>query len=257
VIAPQTDLTEREAAILSKYWTETQGRLLVLLDPNANTPHLRALLESTGIEPVNDRVLRLVRLPFAMGILREVTAEYMPKNPITKRLSGDLMFPGVTQSLTADEAKAKAANVQLWPLIIAKEDFWGEMDYVTDEKHGVRYDEGRDIGQPVYVAMAAACGGVNDDRVEVESSKLVAVGSCEFAWDGAISKQAQSLDFLLSATNWLLDRRQLTGGIPKNIQQFSLNLTDHQVSSLSFYTLIVMPGAVALLGIVAWLRRRS
>jgi len=258
IIAPQNDLSERETAILAKYWTASQGRLLVLLDPNINTPHLRSILESAGIAPMNNRVLRLVRLPFAMAILREVTGEFVAKNPVTKRLTAaSMMFPGQTQSLMADEETAKAANIQLWPLIVAAEEFWGETDYITDETKGVRYDEGRDAGQPVYVAIAAARGGVSDDRVEVESSKLVAVGSCEFAWDGSISKQGQSLDFLLSATNWLLDRKQLTGGIPKNTQQFSLNLTDQQVSSLAFYTMIVMPGAVALLGIVAWLRRRS
>lgn len=258
LIAPQGDLSEREAAILSKYWTGAQGRLLVLLDPNVNTPNLRAILESAGIAPVNDRVLRLVKLPFAMGILREVNGEFLPKNPITKRLTVmGMTFPGATQSLTADEAKAKEAHVQLWPLIVAQEEFWGEMDYVTDEKHGVRYDEGRDIGQPVYISIAAARGGVNDERVEVESSKMVVVGSCEFAWDSTLSKQNQSLDFLLSSANWLLDRSKLTGGVPKNLQQFTLNLTNQQISMLSLYTLVVMPGVVALFGIVAWLRRRS
>lgn len=258
VIAPQVDLADREAAILTAYWKAAQGRLLVLLDPNSNTPNLRKVLEEAGIAPVNDRVLRLVRLPFAMGILREVTGEFLPKNPVTKRLTASGMtFPGPTQSLTADEEKAKAMNVQLWPLVVAAEEFWGELDYVTDEKQGVRYDEGRDIGQPVYIAVAAARGGVSDDRVEVESSKLVAVGSAEFAWDASLAKQSQALDFLLSASNWLLDRGSLTGGVAKNVQHFSLNMTDGQSGRLTLYTLIVMPGIAALLGIIAWLRRRS
>jgi hypothetical protein len=258
IIAPQNDLDERETAILARYWTASQGRLLVLLDPNINTPHLRSILESAGIVPMNNRVLRLVRLPFAMAILREVTGEFLPKNPVTKRLTAaGMMFPGQTQSLMADEEVAKKANIQLWPLIVAAEEFWGETDYITDETKGVRYDEGHDVGQPVYVAVAAARGGVNDDRVEVESSKMVAVGNCEFAWDGSISKQGQSLDFLLSSTNWLLDRKELTGGIPKNAQQFTLNLTEKQIRSLALYIMIIMPGAVAVLGLVAWLRRRS
>jgi len=258
IIAPQNDLDERETAILARYWTASQGRLLVLLDPNINTPHLRSILESAGIAPMNNRVLRLVRLPFAMAILREVTGEFLLKNPVTKRMTAaGMMFPGQTQSLAADEEAAKKANIQLWPLIVAAEEFWGETDYITDETTGVRYDEGHDVGQPVYVAIAAARGGVNDDRVEVESSKMVAVGNCEFAWDGSISKQGQSLDFLLSSTNWLLDRKQLTGGVPKNAQQFTLNLTEQQIRSLALYIMIIMPGAVAVLGLIAWLRRRS
>ncbi len=66
---------------------------------------------------------------------------------------------------------------------------------MTDEKKGVRYDEGKDVGYPVYVAVAAARGGVDDDRVDVESSKLVVVGSSQFALDVALTQQPQALDF--------------------------------------------------------------
>lgn len=258
IIAPQGDLTEREARILSQYWASQQGRLLVLLDPNHSVPRLNGVLQQAGITPLNNRVLRIVRLPFATGILREVTGEFLPGNSITKRLINmGLTFPGATQSLDVDQEAGRKENIQLWPLIQAEEAFWGESDYVTDETKGVRYDEGRDVGQPVYLAAAAARGGVNDDRIEVESSKLVVVGSSDFALDTALQKQKQSLDFLLSASNWLLDRNQLTGVMPKSITNFTLNLSDAELRSIVFYTMIVMPGFVALVGLVVWLRRRA
>jgi hypothetical protein len=125
---------------------------------------------------------------------------------------------GATQSLNIDNERAQSAGVQIWPLIRASDEFWGERDYVTDDQKGVRYDEGRDAGQPLYLALAAARGGVKDDRVEVESAKLVAVGSCEFALDAALNQQG--LDFLLSAMNWLLDRGQFTGVMPKTVRHF-------------------------------------
>ena len=151
----------------------------------------------------------------------------------------NILLPGATQSLTFDPAQSQAAGVQIWPLIQAGEEFWGETDYVTDEKKGVRYDEGKDAGQPVYVAIAAARGGVKDERVEVESAKLVAVGNSEFALDAALNQQG--LDFLLSSMNWLLDRGQLTGVVPKTVQHFSLHLSDAELSSIALYTMIVMP----------------
>ena len=122
---------------------------MVLLDPKAKTPRLNSLLKQAGVIPLDNRVLRTVRLPFATGILREVTAEFLPKNAITKRMVGiNILLPGATQSLTFDAAQSQAAGVQIWPLIQAGEEFWGETDYVTDEKKGVRYDEGKDAGQP-------------------------------------------------------------------------------------------------------------
>ena len=116
-------------------------------------------------------------------------------------------------------------------------------------------DEGKDAGQPLYVAIAAARGGVKDERVEVESAKLIAVGNSEFALDAALNQQG--LDFLLSSMNWLLDRGQLTGVMPKTVKHFSLSLSDAQLSSIALYTMIVIPGIAALAGLIVWSRRRS
>lgn len=253
IAGAQSDLDEREALILKKY-LESKGRILVLLDPDKRTPRLYQILQSAGIVPLDDRVLRTVRLPFATGILREVTAHFMPDNAITKRLVGaNFLLSGATQSLEMVPDKAK--ELQLWPLLIAGEEFWGEADYVTDEKTGVRYDEGRDIGYPVYLAVASSRGGVSDGRVAVESAKVIAVGNSQFALDAALNPQG--IDFLLSSMNWLLNRNQFTGVMPKVVQHFSLNLTERQLSSIAFYTLFVIPGVAALLGIVAWWRRRA
>jgi hypothetical protein len=255
LVAPQFDVEEREAMILEKFWKE-KGRLLILLDPKAKTARLAAFLNRIGVVPLDNRVLRTVRLPFATGILRDVTAEFLPNNAITKRMAGiNILFPGATQSLNIDNERAQSAGVQIWPLIRASDEFWGERDYVTDDQKGVRYDEGRDAGQPLYLALAAARGGVKDDRVEVESAKLVAVGSCEFALDAALNQQG--LDFLLSAMNLLLDRGQFTGVMPKTVRHFSLNLADAELRSIAVYTMLVIPGMAALAGFVVWWRRRA
>ena len=254
IAAPQVDIEEREAMILASYW-QANARLLVLLDPKAKTPRLYSLLKQVGVVPLDNRVLRTVRLPFATGILRDVTAEFLPKNAITKRMAGiNILLPGATQSLSFDVTQSQAAGVQIWPLIQAGEEFWGESDYVTDEKKGVRYEEGKDAGQPLYVAIAAARGGVKDERVEVESAKLIAVGNSEFALDAALNQQG--LDFLLSSMNWLLDRGQLTGVVPKAVRHFSLNLSDAQLGSIALYTMVVIPGIAAFAGLIVWSRRR-
>jgi cbb3-type cytochrome oxidase subunit 3 len=255
IVAPQFDIEEREAMILGRYWKE-KGRLLLLLDPRVKTPRLTSLLKQAGVTPLDNRVLRTVRLPFATGILRDVTAEFLLGNAITKRMAGiNILLPGATQSLSFDAGQSQAAGVQIWPLIRASDEFWGETDHETDEKKGVRYEEGKDAGQPLYVALAAARGGVKDERVEVESAKLVAVGSCEFALDAALNQQG--LDFLLSAMNWLLDRGQFTGVMPKTVKHFFLNLTDAQLGSIALYTMVVIPGIAALAGLVVWWRRRA
>ncbi len=255
IAAPQFDLSEREAELLGKFWAG-RGRLMILIDPRVKTPRLDGLIRTAGIVPDDTRVLRIRRIPAVTFILREVNGEFLPGNPITKRLAGaSVFFPGETKSLSLDAKRAKDEKIQIWPLIGAAEEFWGERDYVTDEKTGVRYDDGKDVGQPVHIAVAADRGGVGDDRVAVESARLLAVGSCEFAFDATLNEPG--LDFLLSAANWLMDRSAFTGVMPKSASHFSLNLTDAQMGTLTLYTLFAIPGAAALMGIIAWVRRRA
>lgn len=255
IIAPKFDLEVREEALLSA-WLRVHGRILVLLDPDAETPRLRGLLAANGIIPQDDRVLRTVRLAFATGILREVTGEVQPTTEFTRRLQGmTILFSGSTQSLTLDQKLAEKETIQLRPLILAAEEFWGERNYAPNQPAGVRYEDGQDNGQPLAIAASADRGGVEDDRIEVQTSKLIVVGTSQFAFDA--SATPQGFDFLLSAINSLLDRSRLTGVAPKTLTHFALNLTDAQLGRIALFTMIVLPGLAALAGLAVWWKRRS
>jgi hypothetical protein len=96
---------------------------------------------------------------------------------------------------------------------------------------------------------------VEDDRVEVQTSRVIAVGTSQFVFDAGASPQG--IDFLLSAINSLLDRNRFTGVTAKTITHFALNLTEVQVSRIALFTMLVIPGISALIGFVVWWRRRS
>lgn len=255
ILSPKFDLEVREEAVISA-WLRQRGRALVLLDPNAGTPRLHGILAANGIVPQDDRVLRTVRLTFATGILREVTGELLPTTEFTRRLVGmTVLFSGATQSLLLDQGLGKKETLQLRPLIQAAEEFWGEKDYTPNQAGGVRYDDGRDNGQPLTIAAASDRGGVEDDLVEVQTSKLIVIGSAQFAYDASASPQG--LDFLISALNSLLDRNRLTGVTPKSVSHFALNLTDAQLGQIAFFAMLVLPGFAALTGLLVWWKRRS
>ena len=255
VLAPKFDLDERERAVLSA-WLKLRGRLLVLLDPAAATPRLHSILASNGIVPQDDRVLRTVKLPFTTGILREVTGEILPTTEFTRRLEGTaVLFAGATQSLKLDQELAEKQKIRLRPLIQAAEEFWGETNYAPNQPKGVHYDDGIDHGQPLYVAASADRGGVEDDRVEVQTSRLIVAGSSQFAFDA--SATPQGMDFLLSSINSLLDRGKLSGVTAKSVTHFALNLTDEQLRRIALCTMVVLPGLCGLAGILVWWRRRT
>lgn len=258
LIAPSFDLSAREIDALTKYW-EGDGRLIVLLDPNSPTPALREFLAERGLAPLDVRVLRTLDLQSqagVIGIVRDVVGQFLDDSAITKRLAGiNGLFPGATQAIEADHDRAGAKSIRLRPLVQAADEFWGESNY-SDTESGVQYDDAMDLGQPVVIAAVAERGGVNDERVELATARMVVVGNADFVTDDAIRLSPANLDFILNALNWSIERTKLVGVAPKPVSLISLSLSPSELRSVGFYTLVVIPGAIAVMAFILWWRRR-
>lgn len=124
-----------------------------------------------------------------------------------------------------------------------------------NQPDGVRYQDGRDHGQPLTIAAMADRGGVADDRVEIQTARMIVVGSSQFILDSEI--KPASLDFVLGSVNTLLDRARLAGVAPKTVTHFNLELTQSQLATLALFSLVVIPGCAAVLGLLTWWRRRA
>ncbi len=262
IVGAQYDFTTVEIAMLQQYWAAS-GRLIVLLDPDAMIamPNLRSFLNATGIHPRNDRVRRLARSdsrPDLVTLFPFVTGLFLPESPITKRLVGvNARLPGATMSLLLDDAGAARDDIQLRPLIQAIEGYWGEANYLDRTQIGLEYNDGVDAGEPIVVAASAEKGAAKDARTDVSTARLVVVGNSAFVEDDALQQAPANLDFILSVVNRMLDRSKITAIAPKPAHSFALSLTDAQIRGIALYTLIVIPGAAALLGLVMGLRRRA
>lgn len=259
ILAPAFDLPARELDVLERYW-KSQGRMIVALDPDAHTPGLHGFLVDKGIIPQENRVLRTAEspvVPGVIGIWRIVVGKILPDSAMTKRFEGvNMLFDGSTQSLLLNQEVAEERGIQLRPLVLAEESFWGETDF-DDLTAGVDFDESTDHTQPLFLAASAELGAIEDDRVEVASSALLVVGNSEFIRDQSIAQSPVNADFFISAVNWMLDRTRLTGIAPRAAGSTTLRLTNEQMRNLAFYSIIAMPGVVAILGIfVAVARRR-
>jgi hypothetical protein len=255
LVAPKSDLDEREAAVIGA-WLRKGGKMLVLLDPNSATPRLHALLANSGIIPRDDRVLRLIQLPLATGILRDVTAHVLPNAEVTRRLEGmNILFPGATQSLGFDQPLAQQEKIRIRPLVEAAEEFWGETAYLPNQPGGVAYQDGIDSGQPLIIGASADRDAVENDRVGIQSSRLIVMGSSQFAFDAGLSRPG--LDLIVGCVNSLIDRGSVSGITPKNATRFTLQLTDIQLSRLALLVIIGIPALAAVLGLLVWLRRRA
>ena len=260
IIAPKYDFSDLDLLALRAYWSkrEKPGRIFVFLEPGSSTPNLCAFLSEAGIVVNDDRVLRTMPVRLASGIVRgvlkEITGDFVAGTPITKRLTNvSASFTGgATQSLTLDTERSKAVGIKLKPLIQASKGFWGETDY-KNAAQGVYFDPKEDHIDPV-VAASAEKGAPVDDRVRVDSSRLIVVGSSAFLSNQTITEA--DMDFVLNSLNWLLDREEVIGIAPKTAHNLSLNLTQSQLSLMALLLMGAIPAGAGALGIIVWLKRR-
>ena len=254
LIGSRFDLTERETKLLEDYWNKG-GRLLVLLNPDANTPNLLALLRKMGVSPDDDRVLTTIAMGAVTGIMRDTVANLAGNTPIATQLTGlTPVFPGGAQSLTLSPETVSPQGIKLAPLLVANPKFWGETDYKDLENTGA-YDDPKDKHAPLYIAATLEKGAPGNQSVQVGAARMIVVGQARFVEAGIMDQSTDA--FFEASLNWLLEREALIAIPPHRVQTFTLNLTDEQTSRFFLITVIGIPAVCAVLGLLVWWRRRA
>ena len=243
------DLGENEFRILRDYW-DRQGRVLVLLDPSAQTPQLQGWLGSLGIMVQDDRIY--ANLGGVTGIIGDVPTEFVGDSALAKKFRGvNPQFVGGTQSLKLEPDRVAPARIRVAPLLQAVAGFWGETDWRQGGVNGIEFNAQRDRNKDLVVAAT-----VEKDAVDArESSRLVAVSNVKYILDDNLTRQCA--DFTIASVNWLLRREALVGIPPRDLRMFSLSINNQQLTRLFFVSVIFLPAIAAVLGTVVWWRRRA
>jgi gliding motility-associatede transport system auxiliary component len=257
IVGPQYDFSDREMEVLRAFW-DKQGRILVFVDPAANTPRLHAFLDELGVKVNDDRLMVFVRTGIQeLALTRDVQARFLGDSPITKRLADvRAIFVGGTASLTLDPNRGRVANIRLEPLIQAEKGYFAETDYNSDNQIKLQADAQKAGDVALTIAASAEKGGSADARVQVNSSRLVAVSNATFVQDSAIMQDQAALDFASGAVNWLLSREQMIGIAPKIPKPLTFSLDPEALRRLRWILLVLIPLIPAAIGTVVWWQRR-
>jgi hypothetical protein len=268
ICGPKYDFSELEMKLLSDFWNKN-GRVFLLLNPFAQTPRLVAFLTAQGVTPQDDRVVRTGTFlqmddqgkpQLANGVISDPTFIVMDsKTKITKDLAGlSKKFLGATESLHIDPSQQVISKSKVIPLIQSGEGFWGETDLAGGDEKQVFFDPKKDHMGPLTLAAAVEKGGVEDQRVKVDSSRLIIIGNAELLGANAYRlSEGISIDFTISALNWLLDREELIGIAPKEKKNVTLSLSEKQLGNIALGVMGIIPGIVAIFGLLSWWQRRS
>lgn len=258
IVGPQYDLSDREMKLLRDFWNK-QGRILLLLDPSAKTPKLNGFLNELGIKINDDRLMAFVRTGIEeLALIRDVYAHFLGKSPITKRLADvRAVFFGGTSSITLEPDRVRAANIQLQPLVQAEKGYFAETDYNSTDQNKLQNDAKKAGDAPLTIGVSIEKGGSADERVQMNSSRMVVVSNATFIQDNALTQDQQALDFISGCANWLLSREQMIGIAPKVPKTLTFNLDEDALRNMRWLVLVLIPLVFVVLGTAVWWQRRA
>src|SRR5437660_3477516 len=256
IIGPQYDFSDREMKLLGDFW-DKQGRILLLLDPAAKTPRLRGFANELGVKMNDDRLMAFLRTGIQeLALTRDVQTRFLGDSPITKRLAdARALFLGGTSSITVEPDRVRAANIRVEQLIQAEKGYFAEKDYNTDDQVKLQADA-KQSNASLTIGAAVEKGGSADQRVQVNSARLIVVSNASFVQDNAITQDQQGLDFISGSVNWLLSREQLIGIAPKIPKPLTFSLSEEALRRLRWIVLVLMPLVPAAIGTMVWWQRR-
>jgi hypothetical protein len=258
IAGPQYDFSDREMKLLRDFWGK-QGRILFLRDPAAKTPRLDAFLSELGVKVNDDRLMAMVQTGIQeVARVRDVLAHFLPDNPVTRRLANvQVAFVGGASSLTLDPERGRASNIRTQPIAQAEKGYWGEVDYNSNDETKLQFDPARDHGPPLNIAALVEQGGSGDERVQMNSARMVVVTNATFVQDNAITQGQQALDFVSASVNWLMNREQLIGIAPKVPKTLTFTLDQKALGTMRLLVLVLLPLIPAVIGFAVWWQRRA
>jgi ABC-type uncharacterized transport system len=258
IVGPQYDLSDREMTLLHNFW-DKQGRILLLLDPAAKTPKIDNFLNELGVKTNDDRLMVFLRTGIQeVAVTRDVQAHFLGDSPITKQLADvRALFLGGTSSLTLEPQRVRAANIRVEPLAQAEKGYFAEKDYNTDDQAKLQGDAQRSASGPLTIAASIEKGGSADERVQMNSARMVVVGNATFIQDNVLAQGQQALDFISGSINWLLNREQLIGIAPKVPKTLTFTLDENALRSVRWIVLVLIPLVFVVFGTAVWWRRRA
>ncbi|MFO1522625.1 MAG: GldG family protein [Kiritimatiellia bacterium] len=252
IAGPKFRLSQPEIDLLGAYLASRNGRVLMLLDRLTETG-LEPVLEDWGVKLGNDLVVDAVKTLDGTQLI----INHYARHPVTQNLDGVMsMFnlPRSVESLQGrDDNRVKPEDrPRFTHLASCSKNGWAEKDL---QSYPITFDPATDIRGPVNIAGAVE-KGADSRTVSVSPTRLVVIGDSQFATNRPLSGGGMRL--FVNAVRWLAEGPKSPVEIPgKPLREQRLEFERKDIQLLFFALVGALPGLVALLGGLVWLRRRS
>ncbi len=245
VAGPKTGYFPEETDALEKY-LDAGGKVLVLEDPGTD-PKLGPLFSAWNIAVGNDLALDVSGAGqlFGLGAAVPVVTHY-GSNPITESLESRMTFFPLAR--TVDAADKKNVQYPVTGLLFTSDRSFAKNNWDTKQKE-LKFEEGKDKTGPLTIGVA------EERKAGSKTARLVVIGNSAFASNAFFTLQSNG-DLFDNAVNWLAQDENLISIRPKSPTNRRVNLTLGQERLFYWFSLLIVPGAVLLAGVVLWWKRR-
>jgi ABC-type uncharacterized transport system involved in gliding motility auxiliary subunit len=249
IAGPQEEISTAELEKVDRYLSQG-GRLFFLA--NASTkPGPERLLAKWGVELGNNLVFDAQNTAEGQLILFENYGSHPIVQPLSKNKL--VIYQSPSRSVSAyPGSNGQADSAKVTDLFSTGP---GGVAY-TDFHKGVPYATPNDRRGVIPVAVAAEKGGLRTVKLERGTTRLVVCGD-SYLLDNSMMQNPGNEEFARQTFNWLLGRNIMVGSIgPRSFTEYTMVVTDSQMTILRWILLGAIPGGVFGLGLLVYLRRQ-
>ena len=253
ICSPQVRFQPFEEELLRQYLSTRAGRIIVTLDPGRD-PALNNLFYDWGIR-VDDDVIYDTNPEVITDNGDLIIRVFDGTSPITRILL-DYRFPlrvSPPRSVRPDPDRPRDTALKVTVLAASSPTSWGEFGYRLQT--APVFTEGSDLHGPLGIAVSSERVTAGALPFSVPGGRLVVIGSGDIFANRRLGDSG-ALALCLSAVNWAVDRDDQLHIPPRPIERFQLSLSQEELAKLRLGLLLLLPGAVALLGVMVYWTRR-
>ncbi len=253
IAGPQSALMAQEVDVLMAY-VSNGGRVYAMLSDKRTG--LEDWLKSLGITARNDLVVD-----------PRANINYEPAMPVALRYPHHVITQGLeataypmTRSLS--QAEKMPEGVTALSLVETSPEAWGETNLMSRE---MAFDAGKDSKGPLSLAYAlmidqkpaqAAPAASASTEAEKKQTRMVVMGTAQFAADRLYNSELSNGDLFLKSLNWLTEEEALVSIPAKDTTPRTIEMMGNQINAVFWTTVAGAPALLVFIGGLIWWRRR-
>jgi hypothetical protein len=254
IASPQGRFQPYEEELLRNYLQTRAGRLIVMLDP-VRAHGLDSLFFDWGVIVYDNLICDTSGENLTTNgdfYLRRFRA-----HPITQNLINyeQPLLVGPARSVSDDIGRPADDGLDVKTLVNSSPSSWGEKSY---NRPPFEYTPGVDQRQKDGLGVFVISERVKPANLplSVRGGRLAVFGTADLVTNNRIFNPG-NLNLFLATVSWTVDR-DIQLNIPaRPIQRFQLALSQEELTRLRLGLLLIVPGAVALLGLAVYWTRRN